>query len=108
MSANGGPDREGGAYGDPCEDADDADEGADGSTSAFPYARSGRWRGWGLWPPWNRGTGGETSRAERTVREDGSRWDAGRLSPFVLAGVVLLVFPDPATSAAGVLPSRSG
>ncbi|WP_227355413.1 hypothetical protein [Haladaptatus salinisoli] len=87
----------------------EADDRADSffpfTGSAFPY---------GLSPLSRENVGGETvdegtapasetSTSDATEDDGGSWWDEGLISLLLIAGVVLFVIPEPATSAFGIL-----
>ena len=92
---------------DETDDPYDANDRA--SDSFFPY--TGDW-GWGSALPSSSGTEETASDeepspderyAEETTDEGGTWLDEGVISLVLLAGVVLFFFPEPATSAVGIL-----
>ena len=84
----------------------DSDDDNAVAASRIPYASyapaGGGW-GWGWgWPPVYR-DGGDESRVEGTSDAvDGSLWDEGLVSLFLVCGVVLFLFPEPTTSFVGI------
>ena len=94
-----------------------ADDGTD--DNFFPTGAGGRFggltpSGWGIWPTSNTPDAGYTDRdvSEGTQREtepvatgesdEGSWWDEGLIGTIIVAGFVLFVIPEPATSALGI------
>jgi len=67
--------------------------------------------GWGVWPSSRAGDAeyaetGETATGDES--EDGGWWDEGLISLLLVGGLVLFLFPEPATSAVGVLMMGAG
>ncbi|MFC4451619.1 hypothetical protein [Halorussus aquaticus] len=65
--------------------------------------------GWGVWPGGDTvdadydGTEGEyDGQTARANDDEGSWWDEGLIGALLLVGVVLFLFPEPATSAIGI------
>lgn len=85
------------------DDTYDSYDDGDAADSAFPY---GGWfpAGWGYgwgWPPMYREEVADESGGARNT-EDDSWWDEGIISLFLVGGVILFLFPEPATSTLGI------
>lgn len=101
MSADDDPDREDATR---ASNYDPYDE--DGPGSPFSY----------VWPVWGGAWGlgwlsgsedaddrDETGRDETRTRSNGSWWDEGLIGLLLVVGAVLFLFPEPGTSAIGIL-----
>jgi hypothetical protein len=90
------------------------DDGTD--DTFFPTGRANRFApsGWGIWPTSNtadaeyadRGAGGPESQSARrdAERTEGDGWlDEGLIGLVLVAGIALFLFPEPATSAVGIV-----
>lgn len=67
------------------------------SFDRFPYG----W-GWGFPPAFREDPDGDPVRGHDTSTGDG-RWEGGLVSLLLIAGVLLVVFPEPATSLLGIV-----
>lgn len=100
--------RDPGDSGDPNDDYDD-DAAADSRVPYTGYLPTGGGWGWG-WLPVSRGDADpayadeEAEYTEETPAETGgSWWGEGLITLVLVAGVILFLFPEPATSALGML-----
>jgi hypothetical protein len=85
---------------------DDGPYDADDSLWAMPYSAPGAW-----WP-WYSDADADDGVAEPgydgTSEDGGSWWDESLITLLLVVGVVLFVFPEPATSGLGILLITAG
>lgn len=85
----------------------------------FPSRAGGRLSGWGLWPTRSTGNtadaeygGAETAGAGEGTptaeNEGGSWWDEGLITLLLVGGLALFLFPEPVTSAVGLVLMGAG
>ena len=83
---------------------DNADDDDAVTASRVPYTSyapvGGGW-GWG-WPPVYRDDADESHVEGTSDDVDGSLWDEGLISLFLVCGVILFLFPEPTTSLVGI------
>lgn len=79
----------------------------DEESAALSYDRFPSGWGWG-WPPAFRedASGEPVRRGDSDAGED--RWESGLVSLLLVGGVVLVVFPEPATSLLGIVLVLAG
>lgn len=97
------------------EPARDQYAGDDATDDAFfPSRAGGRLSSWGLWPTGSSGntadaeyggaeTGGGGGGVSTDEDEGGSWWDEGLITLLLVGGLALFLFPEPATSAVGIV-----
>ena len=90
------------------------------SDTFFPSGAGGRLSGWGIWPTRSTsnptdteygdgeeyGEGGPRRTGEGVSGDDddgGSWWDEGLITLLLVGGLALFLFPEPATSAVGIV-----
>ena len=84
------------------DDSDEDDSGDDASRIPYAsYAPAGGGWGWG-WPLVYRDDADESHAEDASDDVDGSWWDEGLVSLFLVCGVVLFLFPEPTTSFVGI------
>lgn len=84
-------------------DTDGPPGDADDTSSFFPYAGP-MWGSFGFGGfPWYRADVDEEPINETPAEDDESLWDEGLFSLLIVAGAILFVFPEPATSLIGVI-----
>ena len=96
------------------EPARDKYAGDDGTADTFfPSGTGGRLSGWGIWPRRSTQSAADAEYGERDSRgaregistddEGGSWWDEGLITLLLVGGLALFLFPEPATSAVGIV-----